>query len=164
MFPFVCPARREKVEKDVTRKKDKEGEGWFYHRNEASARREKRKRGKRVGKKGREGENALRVPGKPMILKEGREDAHSKRRNEATKSKASALHCVADPGVSPRRDGVNPSVPRVSPAFSYFSYVSAGLRFPCLFACISANVCRTARSITARNPFNNRVDSLYHKT
>lgn len=42
---------------------------------------EKRKRGKREGKKERKRdkgkrENAFRVPGKPMILKEGREDAH----------------------------------------------------------------------------------------
>lgn len=40
-------------------------------------REEKRKRGKREGERDKgKRENAPRVPGKPMILKEGREDAH----------------------------------------------------------------------------------------
>lgn len=54
----------------------------------------------------------------------------TKRRNEATKSKASALHCVADPAFPPC-DGVNSSL-----ALFYFSCATrrfGDLQLPCLF-------------------------------
>lgn len=81
MFPFVCPPRREKVEKDVTRESDKEGglvlssERSECERKSGNVERGKGRKRERERDKGKR-ENALRVPGKPMILKEGREDAH----------------------------------------------------------------------------------------
>jgi len=80
----VCPSRDERKKKRVERNVMREYEGKsgsrFYHRNGVSSESERRRGHARKREeeeiRGRGERGVRRVPGKPMILKEGREDAH----------------------------------------------------------------------------------------
>jgi len=144
-FSFVCLfiSKRKKSRRRTCRKRTRREFSSIIGMRQVRA--EKRKhveKGKRKEIRGDEREGVFRVPGKPMILKEGR--MRTKRRNEATKSKASTLHCVADPAFPPC-DGVNSSF-----ALFYFSCATrqffGGLQLSCLFIVILSMFAKRALS------------------